>query len=651
MGVSGLLAISGIVLSGVATGEGTEEVPTTLAPTTATVQQQDLEESHDFEGVVSYADPADVWAAADGYLTYLAKEGVVLERGDLVYTVASEPSSVDVAAANERVAAAEAQLAGSEAQRVQMNSGPVQSEQASAEAAVAQAQKMLDDLKAPPSEAELTAAQAELTAAEDAYRDLFDRPDDAELATLNQEVTRAESNLETARNSQELAWIDLVSAQNLYCALDPVPVTDVCTTDDLPLTDSDTGELVEAAEEAADSGDGATADTIRTFIAADSAYQRTVAEVADATAALAAANAALTDATDGPEDWEREQALAAVYQAREQLTRLQQGPSTLELTQAEADLASAQAHLDELLTGATPEQRQESAAAVQAARKTLETAQLQLAELATGPRPVVLFYGTAPVWRRLSLGVEPGPDVKALEEDLAALGFDAQGQMVVDDVYDQATADAVTAWQTSIGAEADGEVEVGDVVYAPGPVQMGAPVTGVEIGMIVTVGGPITELTPIARQVMTTDGETTLESTLWVLAEVSVNDADLFSPDDEVVVQLDDGSTFGGVVESVGEPKPSDSGSVVDVTIRPTETIDSSWEGNTVTLTATKYVARDVLTVPVSALLALLEGGYGVEVVQSDGSTHLVPVELGKVVDAQAEITGEVESGDLVVVP
>jgi multidrug efflux pump subunit AcrA (membrane-fusion protein) len=66
--------------------------------------------------------------------------------------------------------------------------------------------------------------------------------------------------------------------------------------------------------------------------------------------------------------------------------------------------------------------------------------------------------------------------------------------------------------------------------------------------------------------------------------------------------------------------------------------------------------AEAVLAVPVEALLALAEGGYAVEVVASDGgdqegSTRLVAVEVGTFADGLVEVTGDVEPGDVVVVP
>jgi hypothetical protein len=49
----------------------------------------------------------------------------------------------------------------------------------------------------------------------------------------------------------------------------------------------------------------------------------------------------------------------------------------------------------------------------------------------------------------------------------------------------------------------------------------------------------------------------------------------------------------------------------------------------------------DVLAVPVTALLALSEGGFGVEVIKPDGTTSIVAVDTGMFADGQVEINGE----------
>jgi hypothetical protein len=57
-----------------------------------------------------------------------------------------------------------------------------------------------------------------------------------------------------------------------------------------------------------------------------------------------------------------------------------------------------------------------------------------------------------------------------------------------------------------------------------------------------------------------------------------------------------------------------------------------------------------VLAVPVSALLALAEGGYAVEIVEGD-TTRLVAADPGFYADGMVEVTGNIEPGDIVVVP
>jgi multidrug efflux system membrane fusion protein len=49
---------------------------------------------------------------------------------------------------------------------------------------------------------------------------------------------------------------------------------------------------------------------------------------------------------------------------------------------------------------------------------------------------------------------------------------------------------------------------------------------------------------------------------------------------------------------------------------------------------------ENVLTVPVVALLALAEGGYGLEIVEDDG-IRIVAVQTGLAVDGRIEVSGE----------
>ena len=62
-----------------------------------------------------------------------------------------------------------------------------------------------------------------------------------------------------------------------------------------------------------------------------------------------------------------------------------------------------------------------------------------------------------------------GPDVKELEQNLVALGFDPTMTITVDDTFDSATAAAVERWQASVGETETGIVTLGQIVFLPGP--------------------------------------------------------------------------------------------------------------------------------------------------------------------------------------
>ena len=60
----------------------------------------------------------------------------------------------------------------------------------------------------------------------------------------------------------------------------------------------------------------------------------------------------------------------------------------------------------------------------------------------------------------------------------------------------------------------------------------------------------------------------------------------------------------------------------------------------TVQVDFTASKRENVLTVPVAALLALSEGGYGVQVVEG-GKTRIIAVETGLFADGRVEVSGD----------
>src|SRR6202012_1386132 len=73
-----------------------------------------------------------------------------------------------------------------------------------------------------------------------------------------------------------------------------------------------------------------------------------------------------------------------------------------------------------------------------------------------------------------------------------------------------------------------------------------------------------------------------------------------------------------------------------------------------VTVAITNATVNNALVVPVDALLALANGGYALEEIESNGSHQLVPVTLGLFDDADGlvQVTGSgVAAGQKIVVP
>ncbi|NUR91331.1 MAG: peptidoglycan-binding protein [Nonomuraea sp.] len=241
-----------------------------------------------------------------------------------------------------------------------------------------------------------------------------------------------------------------------------------------------------------------------------------------------------------------------------------------------------------------------------------------------------LLYGAIPLYRPLKDGVE-GKDVELLERNLAKLGhtgFD------VDDTFTWATRQAVEDWQEDLGLDVTGTVEPGDVVVAPGPIR----VADLKKALGDTASGPVLTATGTARQ---------------VLVALDVADEHLVRKGMKATVELPDGRTVGGRIATVGKVATetgtgTDATTTVEVTVTTTG-LKKSFDAAPVDVTIVSDQRRNVLAVPVGALLALAEGGYGVQVVDG-ATTRYAAVETGLFADGQVEVTG-LEEGTTVAVP
>jgi Putative peptidoglycan binding domain len=258
--------------------------------------------------------------------------------------------------------------------------------------------------------------------------------------------------------------------------------------------------------------------------------------------------------------------------------------------------------------------------------------------------PVVLMYGPAPAYRDLEVSVGDGRDVRQLERNLAALGFDPG---TVDTTYTTTTAAAVNDWQESAGLPETGTVELGRVVFLPGARRIGEHKT--EVGSVVAAGAEVLD-TSSTRRVVTIELDAALQS--------------IAREGDGVGVTLPDQSTVRGRITDVGrvarekEDSGGDAGTdpaaepelVIDVTVRLRSARGlGRLDEAPVSVGLAQESRRNVLAVPVNALVARRGGGYGVELA---AGRRIVPVRTGLFAGGYVEVAGSgIREGMRVVVP
>jgi len=236
---------------------------------------------------------------------------------------------------------------------------------------------------------------------------------------------------------------------------------------------------------------------------------------------------------------------------------------------------------------------------------------------------VVLMRGGTPAWRAFTPGMTSGADVAELQRSLIAQGYDPYHAITIDGSYDWATQAAVQRWQAARGWLADGQIALGQVVFAPGPVRAAASLTGA--GATVAAGAPVLTVT---------------STTPVVTVSLSAGEESAVGPGQHVTITLPDGTATAGRVLSVSGPAasspaaagaPSGSGSsssagntgagnagATPATVNVAVSFDhpvTGLDGAPVQVSIATQTQRDALIVPISALLAKPGGGYQVTVV------------------------------------
>jgi peptidoglycan hydrolase-like protein with peptidoglycan-binding domain len=259
-------------------------------------------------------------------------------------------------------------------------------------------------------------------------------------------------------------------------------------------------------------------------------------------------------------------------------------------------------------------------------------------------RRVRLFYADRPAWRSLALGVTAGPDVRALERNLVALGHARPANLTVDGRFTWATASALRRWQRATNQPVTGRLELGTVTFQPGPLRVAA--------VAATVGAPVGPGAPILSGTSTTAG---------VTLAIPVTQTHQVRRNDTVTVTLPNGDSLRGKVTSLStvasEPDENDPGKAPGMlTVPATVALDDPLPGSAqdqapVEVNVTGRTAKDVLAVPITALVALAGGGYGLYLLD-DGTRRLVGVTPGLFSDTLVEVRGDhLREGATVEVP
>jgi multidrug efflux pump subunit AcrA (membrane-fusion protein) len=243
-----------------------------------------------------------------------------------------------------------------------------------------------------------------------------------------------------------------------------------------------------------------------------------------------------------------------------------------------------------------------------------------------------VLYGAVPMYRDLGPGVSEGRDVRQLERNLKALGYDPG---TVDNDWTSATTDAVEAFQDDRGLTEDGTLSRSEVVISDGPARVGEHKA--EVGGQVQAGGPVTGLT-------TTTPVVTVNLDAGLAGDVHRGD--------RVRVTMPDGSEVGGRVTRVGTVASAGQqgdAPTVELRVALNSRRHGRLDGAPVSVSLETGRTKDALSVPVTALVATGPGRYAVELA---GSRRLVPVTLGSFADDWVEVEGAgLSPGTRVVVP
>jgi hypothetical protein len=260
----------------------------------------------------------------------------------------------------------------------------------------------------------------------------------------------------------------------------------------------------------------------------------------------------------------------------------------------------------------------------------------------TDDRPVVLLYGSLPQYRTLRAPAVPttdvttdhsagatkeasatpsappmhGSDVRGLKRSLTRLGYRG---LDTGENYTRSTANVVKRWQRDLGEDPTGTVQLGDIFVAAGPLRVVPGPDG-------AVGQPMsaTALQSTSRTRVVT--ATVDDTSMWAQTGAKLS------------VDSGQAGSIPAVVSSVSaaDSTSSDGGQNLNIVASVADQSALNSAGTAVTVTHLTTRRANVLCAPSAALVALAEGGYGLE---PEPGTYLA-VQIGLFAQGEVEVSG-----------
>ena len=609
----GLTVAGGILVIAVAAGafinkdaylsESDQTQAKNSAFTTIFLEQKDLKTYESFNGTLKYEDDIRIITAREGVLTYLAPEGQELTRGAEIYRIYHSPGESELLAADQQIV--------------------------SADANVAQAELALENLNSPATTAQIASADANIAQAELAFENLNSPATTAQIGTADVGITQAESNLAQGKNTVTSTDAARLIARQSLCTADKQDEASWLCPDNLRgelFPDNLITSLIDMISNNILSAEANnllnTQKNYEAGLDSQRAFEKNLEQALNNRLAL----------DETPTEAELLQATRSLQSSKEQRLALDETPTEAELLQAIRSLNSATSSLNIALQN----------------RK----------DLVEGYSASLLMFGDLSVWRDMKEGIGPGEDINQLKLNLIALGYGTTETLEVDSTFDPNTTTAIMKLQSDLNLISSGEVIFGEIIFASGTSMVNSSSTLQNRGEKINTGVELFSLTSIEKisTQIGSDGAINIASKSLQKIEIQVGVADqnLVVKGSEVEIELPDESTIVGLVDEVGSfaVVPQDGDPFLEISIAVEGSTEYfKWTGAVVTVNATKELAKGVLASPVNGLLALLSGGYALEIITKTGTT-LVPVETGIYADGWVEIHGSgLQPGTEIIVP